>query len=126
MALRAQDRIATAERIGYGIGAVALLACLGLGVVAAFGGLFAGESAAAKALLVLGGAASVAMGALLGYAFTHGVRSRQSVVINAAMTRADRADAELRRLGVAAALRGVDADAYRDALLRTLDDDARR
>jgi hypothetical protein len=120
MALRAQDRLATAERIGYAVGGVALLACLGLGVVAAIGGLFAGDSAAPKALLVVGGAVAVAIGAGLGYAFTHGARARQTLVIDAAMTRADRADAELRRLGVVAALRGVDAAAYRDALLRSL------
>ncbi len=123
LALRSLQRAVGADRASYAVVAGTLAGALGLGVVAAIGALFPGEHAATRAALLLGGGAALLVAALVGYVFTDTVRRAQQDTARRAQENAARAERRLQRLAIALALRAVDPDAHRAALVKWLDAD---
>lgn len=123
LALRSLQRAVGADRASYAVVAAALSGALGLGVVAAIGALFPGAHPATRAALLLVGGAALLVAALVGYVFTDTVRRAQQENARRAQENAARAERRLQRLAIALALRAVDPDAHRDALVKWLDAD---
>lgn len=122
LGLRSLSRAVIADRFGYFVAGLTVVSGLGLAVVAALGGLFAGEHAAGKSGLILVGALALLCAGGVSFAFTHAVRRAQRDTAAGAFTRADHAELRLHRLALAVVLRRGDPGAFHEALEHVTDD----
>ena len=118
LALRELARHAWAGRLAQIVAVVAVLGDAALACIAAMGALFGGEHAHEKLALILGGVASLTVGAIVVAWVSASSQRTQRAVAAEALARADVVELRLHRIGVALAARKIDPERARESLAR--------